>query len=105
MSIETDMKKFLPMNTFKEIPTPKPDAKEIVGLVKEKGRIAGYQLSNDQMVTKEEGIAMARQGEIRGVGIASRKGNPYLRSLPDENQNNNLGNLPSVTKGQINQLR
>jgi len=98
MSIETDMKKFLPLNTFKEIPEPKPNAKEIVALVKEKGRITGYKLSDDQTVTKEQGIALARQGEIKNVGIASRKGNPYLRSLPDENQNNNLGNLPAISK-------
>ncbi len=39
---------------------------------------------------------LARQGEIKGVGVASRNGNEYLKSLPDGTENNNLSNLPSV---------
>ena len=34
---------------------------------------------------------------LKCVAVATRKGNEYLRSLPDENENNNLGNLPSIT--------
>ena len=40
---------------------------------------------------------MAKMGEIAGVAVATRKGNEYLRSLPDENENNNLGNVPIIT--------
>ena len=80
------------------VPTPKTDAKEIVGLVKSSGRISGYQLSDGSTVSKEEGVSMAKAGEIQGVGIAHRKDSEYLKSLPDGTENNNLGNLPSVSK-------
>lgn len=80
-----------------DVPTPKADAKEIVGLVKQRGRISGYQLSDGSRVSKEEGIAMAKSGDIKGVGIAHRKDSEYLKSLPDGSENNNLGNLPSVS--------
>ena len=33
-----------------QIPSPAPDAKRIVGLVKEGGRITGYQLSDSSIV-------------------------------------------------------
>ena len=39
----------------------------------------------------------AKDGEIRGVGIAHRKDTEYLKSIPDETENNNLSSLPSVT--------
>ena len=79
------------------IPTPKTDAKEIVGLVKSSGRITGYQLSDGSRVSKEDGVAMAKAGDIKGVGIAHRKDSEYLKSLPDGTESNNLGNLPSVS--------
>lgn len=81
-----------------EVPTPKDDAKEIVGLVKSSGKISGYQLSDGSTVSKEEGVSMAKAGEIQGVGVAHRKDSEYLKSLPDGTENNNLGNLPSVSK-------
>ena len=81
-----------------EIPTPKGDAKEIVGLVKSGGKITGYQLSDGRMVSKQEGVDMAKNGEIGGVGIAHRKNSEYLKALPDGKEDNNLGNLPSVSK-------
>lgn len=80
-----------------DVPTPKADAKEIVGLVKSSGRITGYQLSNGSTVSKEEGVAMAKAGDIKGVGVAHRKDSEYLKSLPDSKEDNNLGNLPSVS--------
>ena len=80
-----------------DVPTPKADAKEIVGLVKSSGRITGYQLSNGSTVSKEEGVAMAKTGDIKGVGVAHRKDSEYLKSLPDGTEDNNLGNLPSVS--------
>ena len=80
-----------------EIPTPKSDAKEIVGLVKSSGRITGYQLSDGSTVSKEEGVSMVKSGDIQGIGIAHRKDSEYLKSLPDGTEENNLGNLPSVS--------
>lgn len=87
----------LARNTLDDIPQPKSDAKEIVGLVKNDGRINGYQLSDGSTVSKEEGVALAKNGEIKGVGIAHRKDTEYLKSLPDGTESNNLGNLPSVS--------
>uniref|UniRef100_UPI004055FBDF DUF3892 domain-containing protein n=1 Tax=Acetatifactor sp. TaxID=1872090 RepID=UPI004055FBDF len=80
-----------------EVPQPKANAKEIVGLVKKSGRITGYQLSDGEIVSKEEGVSMAKAGEIQGVGVAHRNDTEYLKSLPDGTENNNLSNLPSVS--------
>lgn len=92
-----DLGAMLAYAALDEIPKPKADAKEIVGLVKQGGKISGYQLSDGETVSKEEGVAMAKAGEIQGVGVAHRKDTQYLKSLPDGSENNNLGNLPSVS--------
>lgn len=86
----------LAMNALSEIPQPNQNAKSITGLVKHSGRVTGYQLSDGRIVEKAEGIALAKQGEIKGVGISKRKDSEYLKSLPDGTENNNLGNLPTV---------
>ena len=88
----------LPLMAMAEVPTPEPDASHITGLVKESGRITGYQLSDGRVVDKDEGLELARQGQIAGVGIATNKGTEYLKSLPDQTEGNNLGNLPSITQ-------
>lgn len=93
-----DMGAKLAYAALDEVPTPKADAKEIVGLVKSSGKISGYQLSDGSTVSKEEGVSMAKAGEIQGVGVAHRKDSEYLKSLPDGTENNNLGNLPAVSK-------
>ena len=80
-----------------EIPRVNNDAKEIVGVVKSRGKITGYQLSDGNTVSKEEGVSMAKSGEIRGVGIAHRKDSEYLKSLPDGTEGNNLSSLPTVS--------
>ena len=94
---DTDLGAKLAYAALDDVPSQKSDAKEIVGLVKSSGRITGYQLSDGATVSKEEGVAMAKAGEIQGVGIAHRKDSEYLKSLPDGTENNNLGNLPSVS--------
>ena len=86
----------LPLAAMDEIPTPKEDAVTITGLVKKSGRITGYQLSDDRIVSREEGVALAKDGQIRGVGIAHNKDTVYLKSLPDESESNNLSSLPTV---------
>lgn len=68
-----------------------------IGLVKESGKISGYQLSDGQIVSKEDGVSMAKQGDIKGVGIAHRHDTDYLKSIPDGSESNNLSNLPSVS--------
>lgn len=97
MKIDTNHLSALPMMALDEVPEPKPDAKEIVALVKQSGKVSGYKLSDGSIVDKQQGVSLARSGDIMGVGIANRKGNEYLKSLPDQNENNNLGNLPSIS--------
>lgn len=87
----------LAINALDDIPQTKNDAKDIVGLVKSSGKITGYQLSDGSTVSKEEGVSMAKEGDIKGVGIAHRKNTEYLKSIPDGSENNNLGNLPSIS--------
>ena len=87
-------------NTLDQIPQASPNAKHIVGLVKEGGRITGYKLSDETFVSKPEAVSMAKQGQIAGVGIAHRGDTEYLKSIPDGSENNNLGNLPSVSPEQ-----
>ncbi len=86
----------LPMMAMKEIPTPGPGAKRITALVKSGGRVTGYQLEDGQVLTKAEGVALAKAGGILGVGVSARNGNEYLKSLPDGAEGNNLSSLPSV---------
>ena len=90
----------LPLNTLQEIPTPNSNAQQIVALVKEEGRVTGYKLSDGRIVSREEGVQLAKDVGIQGVGIATNRGTEYLKSLPDETENNNLGNLPSITNNQ-----
>lgn len=87
----------LAKQTLDQIPQANANAKRIVGLVKEGGRITGYQLSDETFVSKLEAVSMAKQGQIAGVGIAHRGDTEYLKSIPDGNENNNLSNLPSVS--------
>ena len=77
------------------------DAMTITGLVKESGSITGYRLSNDQIVSREEGIRLARNGQIRGVGIAHNGDTEYLKSIPDDTEDNNLSNLPTVQQSDL----
>ncbi|MEG1994380.1 MAG: DUF3892 domain-containing protein, partial [Oscillospiraceae bacterium] len=67
------------------------------GLVKQGGRVTGYQLSDNSLLQKSEAIQLAKQGGIAGVGIAHRGDTEYLKSIPDGNENNNLSNLPSIS--------
>ena len=87
----------LPMMAMEYVPEPDENAKQIVSLIKDEGKVTGYVLEDGRTLTKEEAVELAKQNGIRGVGVASRKGNEYLKSLPDEKDENNLGNLPSQT--------
>ena len=83
--------------TLDQIPQANTNAKRIVGLVKEGGRITGYQLSDNTVVKKQQAVNMAKQGQIADVAIAHRGDTEYLKSVPNGNENDNLGNLPSVS--------
>lgn len=87
----------LPANINIMNPVPNKDAKTISRLVRKNGKISGYELSDGRVLSKHEGVTLAKQGGIRGVAIASRNGSEYLRSLPDGDETNNLGDLPTAT--------
>ena len=89
--------KELVKQTLDQIPKTDANAKQIIGLVKEGGRITGYKLSDNSFVEKQQAVNMAKQGQIAGVGIAHRGDTEYLKSIPDGSENNNLGNLPSAS--------
>lgn len=91
----------LPANINIMNPVPNKDAKSITGLIRKNGKISGYELSDGRVLSKHEGVTLAKQGGIRGVAIASRNGSEYLRSLPDGNESNNLGDLPSMSAGNV----
>ena len=88
----------LPANINIMNPVPNKDAKSITGLVRKNGKVSGYELSDGRVLSKREGVALAKRGGIRGVAIASRNGSEYLRSLPDGTASNNLGDLPSSSQ-------
>ena len=92
--------KELVKQTLDQIPQANANAKRIVGLVKEGGRITGYQLSDNSVVEKQQAVNMAKQRQIAGVGITHQGDTDYLKSIPDGTENNNLGNLPSVSPEQ-----
>ena len=87
-----------PILALDEIPHNNEKAQDIVALVKDSGKVTGYKLSDGNVVNKQQGVELARHGGIKGVGIASRNGNEYLKSIPDNKENNNLSNLPSVSE-------
>ncbi|GAA0077408.1 hypothetical protein UT300005_17860 [Clostridium sp. CTA-5] len=89
----------LPININKEVPTPNSNAQSIAALIKHSGEVTGYELSNGERISKEDGVRMAKEGNISGVAVGvSKKGEEYLRSLPDQNESNNLSSLPSITE-------
>lgn len=94
----------MPANINLMNPVPNKDAQSITKLVRKNGKISGYELSDGRVLNKTEGVALAKQGGIRGVAIASRNGSEYLRSLPDGNEANNLSDLPSNTNNQTSSM-
>lgn len=89
-------------NTLDTIPTPNSDAKTITALVKQNGKVTGYKLSDNSILDKGEAVSLAKSGGISGVGVAHRGNSEYLKSIPDGIENNNLGNLPSISAEKIN---
>ena len=60
------------------------------------GRSASsYELSNGEVVSVDEAVKMAKNGQIKDVVVSVTKtGEEYLRSTPDDDESNNLKNLP-----------
>lgn len=97
-SIQKNIKHSNARNTLDVIPQTGINASQIIGIVKHRGKITGYELSNGKIVSKEEGVSLAKKGKIKDVGIAHRNDTEYLKSLPDGDIKNNLSTLP-VYKG------
>lgn len=95
--MNTEIKTELPKLAMDEIPTPAADAVSITGLVKKSGRVSGYQLSDNRIVSREEGVALAKNGKIKGVGVSHNKDTEYLKSIPDDSEDNNLSSLPTIS--------
>jgi len=85
ISRSADLSK-LPMMAMEYVPEPNENAKQIVSLIKDEGRVTGYELEDGRILTKEEAVELAKRDGIRGVGVASREGSEYLKSLPDEKE-------------------
>ncbi len=96
--MDNKMSTELPKLAMDDIPTPAADAVSITGLVKKSGRVSGYQLSDNRIVSREEGVTLAKNGKIKGVGIAHNKDTEYLKSIPDDSDDNNLSSLPTVSE-------
>ena len=84
-------------STLDNIPEVQADAKRITALVKENGKVTGYRLSDNSVVNKDDAVKMAENGKISGVGIAHNGDTRYLKAIPNDNENDNLSNLPSIS--------
>lgn len=94
--MENKLSNALPIAAMDDVPEAKSDAASITGLVKRSGKVKGYQLSDGRIISREEGVALAKDGEIKGVGIAHNGDTVYLKSLPDDSESNNLSSLPTI---------
>ncbi|MCJ7691386.1 MAG: DUF3892 domain-containing protein [Clostridiaceae bacterium] len=66
------------------------------------GEITAYEFENGDIVSKEQAVMLAKQGNISGVSTStSKKGEEFLRSLPDGNKSNNLDSLPIIDDNEI----
>ncbi len=66
------------------------------------GEITAYEFENGDIVSKEQAVMLAKQGSIGGVSVStSRKGEEFLRSLPDDDKSNNLDSLPVIDNDDI----
>lgn len=73
-------------------------ANSIVAVGKDSdNEIVSYKLDNGEVLSRDQAISMAKEGGLKGVSVStSRKGEEYLRSLPDDDESNNLKNLPNI---------
>lgn len=66
------------------------------------GEITAYEFENGDIVSKEQAVVLAKHGNVSGVSIStSRKGEEFLRSLPDNDKRNNLDSLPVIEDNEM----
>ena len=74
------------------------NAEQITKLIKSGGEVVGYELESGKHISVEQAIDMARNNQLKHVGVSTSKdGSEYIRSLADGDESNNLGNLPSIS--------
>ena len=76
-------------NTLDSIPNSKKNAEEITRIVKKNNKTIGYEIAGE-IVDKDVAIKMAKNGKLKNVGIAHRKDTEYLKTIPDNSNDNNL---------------
>ena len=76
-------------NTLDNIPKTDKNAKEINRIVKKNNKTIGYEIAGE-IVDKEVAIQMAKDGKLKNVGIAHRGDTQYLKTIPDDSDDNNL---------------
>lgn len=60
------------------------------------GDITDVMLQNGNVYSIDEAVLMAKDGLIAGVSVGRAKnGREYLRSIPNDNQWDNLENMPT----------
>ena len=55
-----------------------------------------YKLSDGRIVTRQEGVAMCRRGELPGYNIITVDGVDYLRDNPDTRVSDNIDSQPLI---------
>ena len=61
----------LPANINIMNPVPNKDAKTIMKLIRTNGKISGYQLSDGTVLSKADGVALAKQRAATAVNICA----------------------------------
>ena len=94
----------LPKNINIMNPVVNKDAKNIKKLIKSGGKVSGYELSDGQILSKSDGVALAKQGGIRGVAIATRNGNesPHQTRYFDSERDDCFVTKMNTNKGRRN---
>lgn len=88
----------LPANINIMNPVPNKDAKSITGLVRKNGKVSGYELSDGRVLSKREGVALAKQGGIGAWPSPAATAASTCAPSPDGTASNNLGDLPSSSQ-------
>ncbi|GAA0739569.1 DUF3892 domain-containing protein [Clostridium oceanicum] len=72
--------------------------KDVVALIKDKNEaVIGYKLSDGEILSKEEAIKRAAEGEINDVVIGtSKNGDQYLHGIPEATGGIDLESLPII---------
>jgi hypothetical protein len=61
----------------------------------EDGEVTDVMLENEKIVSFSETVDMIKNKEIEGVTVAHRGDKSYLRSVPNQDDGDNINNLPT----------